>query len=143
MLTEWLLGLKIDLIVNDVRVIEWRGGPISVAGLTEDAPGIEQALSRLKTSPRPRLVLVHEPEVAERIPTAAADLILAGHTHGGQITLPFLERAIVRRFSGSRYVEGLYTINGNPVYVNRGLGCTGMPLRFRAAPEVAFIRLSR
>jgi predicted MPP superfamily phosphohydrolase len=143
LLSTWLRELDVDLLTNEMREVEIHGGRVTVAGMSEDAPGIEEAIGRLIRSLRPRIVMVHAPEVAERLPEGSADLVLAGHTHGGQITIPFLEKAIVRRFSGSRYVEGLYSINGNPVYVNRGLGCTGIPFRFRARPEVSFFRLAR
>jgi len=87
--------------------------------------------------------LVHVPDLVEKIPRGAADLVLAGHTHGGQFTLPFLEQHIVRYGCGSNYVDGLNTINDMPVYINRGLGYTGFPVRFRARPEVALVRLVR
>jgi predicted MPP superfamily phosphohydrolase len=106
-------------------------------------PGFDRAVEDVLASSRPRIALVHEPEVAERLPWGAADLVLCGHTHGGQITLPGLEPFIVRRFAKTKYVEGIYQIQGMPVYVNRGLGTTGLPIRFRARPEVALITLVR
>ena len=73
----------------------------------------------------------------------AVDLVLAGHSHGGQIAIPGLTRRIVHLFNGSRYVDGFYMVNGNRVYVNRGLGATGLPVRFRAAPELTILQLVR
>jgi predicted MPP superfamily phosphohydrolase len=129
--------------MNQTVCVQKRGAGISFAGLTLGAPGFDQVVEDLLASSRPRIVLVHEPEVAERLPRCAADLVLAGHTHGGQITLPGLEPYIVRKFANTKYVEGIYEVHGMPVYVNRGLGTTGLPIRFRARPEVAFITLVR
>jgi predicted MPP superfamily phosphohydrolase len=77
------------------------------------------------------------------LPAEVADLILSGHTHGGQVALPGLAGPTVRLLTGSRYVDGMYDVNGSPVYINRGLGCVGLPVRFRANPEVTLITLSR
>jgi predicted MPP superfamily phosphohydrolase len=138
-----LTSLGVTMLVNRATCIAQERGGISVVGLTTEAPGFEEAVDRLLESARPRIALMHEPDLAERLPPDSADLILAGHTHGGQITLPGLEAIIVRLFSGSSYVQGMYRVNGMRMYVNRGLGSTGMPLRFRAHPEVAVIRLAR
>jgi predicted MPP superfamily phosphohydrolase len=129
----------IDLLEN--RAICVNG--VSFIGLTDEVDGFERAIEELLDSDHPRIGLIHTPDLAERLPNGSADLLLAGHTHGGQVALPFLEGYIVRAFCGSRYVQGMYRVNGNAVYVNRGLGCVGLPLRFRAAPEVTLIRLVR
>ncbi|HZU13556.1 MAG TPA: metallophosphoesterase [Chloroflexota bacterium] len=147
---EVMAGLRSTLAAAGMDVLENRGtcltrngAGISVFGLTADMAGWEDAVDWLLRSDRPRLVLIHEPDLAERLPPGCADLVLAGHTHGGQIAVPGLKGPIVRRMCGSRYVEGMYEINGNPVYINRGLGCVGLPLRVWANPELTFIRLVR
>lgn len=131
------------LLVNTATCVEPDQGGISFVGLTDDEPGFEDGIAALLSAGRPRIVLLHEPDLAERLPSGSADLILAGHTHGGQFTIPGMEHLIVRWGCDSRYVAGMYTVNGMPMYVNRGLGCTGIPLRFRAHPEVTVIRLTR
>ena len=131
-------------VLNNEAVCLTRGSDgISLVGLTDEEDSFERGLDALQTAARPRIALIHIPDLAEKIPYGAADLVLAGHTHGGQFTLPFLERLIVRHGCGSNYVEGLNTINDMPVYINRGLGYTGFPVRFRARPEVTLIRLVR
>jgi predicted MPP superfamily phosphohydrolase len=105
-------------------------------------PRFDAAIAALLDAPRPRIVLIHEPDLAGWLPARGVDLVLAGHTHGGQATLPFLERVIVRAFARSHFVEGWYSVNDNLMYVNRGLGFTGYPLRVRVRPEVAIFRLS-
>jgi uncharacterized protein len=142
-LTRGLTGLGMRILTNEATRVCHRGGEATFIALTEDAPGFEGAVADLLAAKRPRIVLVHEPDLAERLPQGAADLVLAGHTHGAQIHVPFLKQATVRLFSLSRFEDGLHNVKGTPVYVNRGLGCTGLPIRFRSAPEVTLIHLIR
>ena len=65
-------------------------------------------------------------------------LAFAGHTHGGQIRLPFAEASNLPRGSG-RYVDGWYTERGSRMYVSRGIGTSILPIRFRCAPELPII----
>lgn len=133
----------IRILTNEAVCVGRGGAGISFVGLTDEEDTFERGIYALQTSARPRIALVHMPDLVEKIPHGAADLVLAGHTHGGQITLPYLEQAIVRHGCGSNYVDGLITINAMPVYINRGLGYTGLPIRFRARPEIVLIRLIR
>lgn len=147
---EIVLALETALESLDIRVLRNQGACVekgdaglSIFGLTPQASGADEVANMLAMAPRPRIVLVHDPDDAEMLPPGSVDLVLSGHTHGGQIALPGLREWAVRHFNGSRYVQGMYHINGNRVYVNRGLGCTGLPVRFRAAPELTIIQLSR
>lgn len=147
---EIVARLKKELEAAGIRVLEnellcvHRGDAgLTLAGLETEAPGWDEAVRKLSESGRPRVVLMHVPDCAERLPFGIADLILTGHTHGGQIAFPGLEKKTVQKMCGSDYVEGMYEINGSRVYVNRGLGCVGVPVRFRANPEVTFLTLSR
>ncbi len=142
-LTDHLHDSGITVLTNEAVCLQRGSAGISLVGLTDEEDSFERGLAMLQTSARPRIALVHVPDLVEKIPRGAADLVLAGHTHGGQFTLPFLEQHIVRYGCGSNYVEGLNTINEMPVYINRGLGYTGFPVRFRARPEVALVRLVR
>jgi predicted MPP superfamily phosphohydrolase len=132
----------IRVLTDQAACVEREGAGVSFIGLSNDAVGFDRGVAALLAADRPRVALVHDPELAERMPPASADLVLAGHTHGGQIALPFLTPWIVRHGSGSHYVGGLYRVNGMPLCINRGLGCVGLPLRFRAPPEVTVIRLT-
>ena len=135
------IGLRV--LENDGVCIPRGGAAVSFIGLTADAPGWDQGIERLLAATHPRIALVHAPDSAEYLPRGAADLVLAGHTHGGQFTLPGLESWVAWKFARTRYVAGMYSINEMPVYVNRGLGMTGLPLRFRARPELTLLRLVR
>lgn len=142
-LRSMLCSLGVRVLANETVSVHKEDAAISFTGLEEREPGFDAAVATLPNRQRPHIVLVHNADVAQRFAPGVADLVLAGHTHGGQITLPGLTGLVVRRFNGSKYVQGWYRINDNPVYINRGLGCTGLPIRFRARPEVTFFRLRR
>ncbi len=89
----------------------------------------------------PNILLSHNPDV---FPVAAAqgfDLTLAGHTHGGQINFEILHRNLNIVQLMTPYVYGLYEQGGKSIYVTRGVGTIGVPIRLGAPPEVALIRL--
>jgi len=141
-LTRCLEDLGVHVLVNRGVCVYRNGAGISFVGLTDD-DGFEEAVATLLASSRSRIALIHQPDLVESLPSGAADLVLSGHTHGGQITLPGLERFVTRRIAHSKYVGGWNRINHMPVYVNRGFGTSGLPIRFRAPPEVTFFRLVR
>lgn len=140
-----LRALGVAVLENNGVCVSRDGHGVSFVGLTgeEGYAQFDRGLQALAAAARPRIALIHKPDMAELVPPGGADLILCGHTHGGQIVIPGLRRWTVRRFCGSHFVEGMYEVNGMRMYINRGLGCTGLPFRFRAAPEVTLIRLVR
>lgn len=144
-LADGLRTLDVTVLQNNTVCITHCGEGISFVGLSgeEGYAEFDRGLRALAASDHPRVALIHNPDMAELLPVGSAELVLCGHTHGGQIVLPGLRRWTVRRFCGSHFTHGLYEINGMPVYVNRGLGCSGLPFRFRAAPELTLITLVR
>ncbi|MDZ4766164.1 MAG: metallophosphoesterase [Chloroflexota bacterium] len=87
------------------------------------------------------ILLAHEPDFADiAAPTRRFDLQLSGHAHGGQIRIPFVTPRFLPIY-GERYSNGLYLVQRMMVYSNRGLGTTGIPIRFRCPPEVTVITL--
>jgi predicted MPP superfamily phosphohydrolase len=91
---------------------------------------------------RPTLLLSHEPQVFDLPETAGISLILSGHTHGGQVSLPFVG-APARFLNEFKYLRGLYERAGTQLYVSRGTGVVGLPIRLGARPEIAVLRLRR
>ena len=142
-LTRELRTEGVHVLTNEVMSVRHGSSIVTVAGLARERPGMEEAIEALARAPRPRVVLVHWPDEAVSLPAGSADLVLAGHTHGGQVALPGLRAFTVRHFCKSQFVEGWYAVSGNRLYVNRGLGCTGYPVRFRSRPEVTIFRLTR
>ena len=84
----------------------------------------------------PRILLAHSPDIVDQLGGAHFDLVLAGHTHGGQVNLPFFDGAWMLNGASSHYVKGLYKVNGSPLYVNRGIGTAKLPIRLGARPEI-------
>jgi len=91
---------------------------------------------------RPTLLLSHEPQVFDLPEVAGVSLILSGHTHGGQVSLPFIG-APARFIAEFKYLRGRYERAGTQLYVSRGTGVVGLPVRFGARPEIAVLRLRR
>jgi predicted MPP superfamily phosphohydrolase len=89
--------------------------------------------------------LQHSPDAVDELRDRGADqrvdLFLCGHTHGGQVCLPFWGAIVTLTKSHKKYERGRYEARGVPMYVNRGVGTTGPPVRFLARPEVAVIDL--
>ncbi len=114
-----------------------------VGDLWEDEVSFEKALANVPED-MPRLVLSHNPDAAERVtPDRRVDLMLSGHTHGGQIALPLIGPPIAPSEYGFKYLGGLCQGPHNPVIVSRGVGLAGIPLRFGVPPEVGLITLHR
>jgi uncharacterized protein len=87
------------------------------------------------------ILLAHEPDFADTsAPTKRFDLQLSGHSHAGQIRLPFI-RPLALPTLGQKYYAGLYQIRGMELYTNRGIGVTGLHLRFNSRPEITVITL--
>ena len=89
------------------------------------------------------LLLSHNPDV---FPVAAGmgyDLVVGGHTHGGQVTVEILEQTLNASRFFTPYVAGLYRRDSSSLYVSRGIGTINLPMRLGARPEVALLRLRR
>jgi hypothetical protein len=87
------------------------------------------------------ILLSHNPDVFPVAAQMGYDLTMAGHTHGGQVTVEILQQYLnVARFF-TPYIHGVYEKNGKSVYVSRGLGTVGVPARVGAPPEVSLIKL--
>jgi uncharacterized protein len=90
---------------------------------------------------RPRLVLAHNPRTIEGLDGRRCDLMLSGHTHGGQVNLPKLGRVTLSKKS-RRFAAGLYTVDSTVLYVNKGVGF-GWRFRYGVRPEIAVLMLDR
>ncbi|MGH7571806.1 MAG: metallophosphoesterase [Gemmatimonadota bacterium] len=126
------------LLVNETFLGEHAGRSYAITGLDDlvrGRPDLETATAGLDPGPN-RLLIEHCPAFRDEIPEGSRPAwMIAGHTHGGQITL--LGWAPFRPLGSGRYVEGWYRDPGTPMYVCRGIGTVGIPARFFAPPEVA------
>ncbi|KUO70950.1 MAG: phosphoesterase [Desulfosporosinus sp. BRH_c37] len=91
-----------------------------------------------------RLVLAHSSDCLDDVAENGAELLLTGHTHGGQIRLPGLPPLITNTYLGDLgFYEGYHVISGIPLYINRGIGESVLPFRFNVPPEIAFFTLHK
>lgn len=92
---------------------------------------------------RPSVLLSHQPRVLDAPQTAGVSLILSGHTHGGQVRLPYLGSPASLMGEDFKYLRGRFESDGRQLFVVRGTGVIGLPVRLGARPEVAVLRLRR
>ncbi len=110
----------------------WIGGMDSIWG---GRPHIHEALKD-RPGEAPVVLLMHEPDYADHVALASMPLLqLSGHTHGGQVCLPG-GHPIQLPSWGRKYSRGLYQVGKVQLYVNRGLGCMDVPVRFACPPEI-------
>jgi predicted MPP superfamily phosphohydrolase len=128
---------------NQGLVLEHEGARLGVAA-TDDLwtkrADVGATLASLPVDV-PRVVLAHDPELFDALAEGGAALVLSGHTHWGQVGVPWLaERWSLGRL-GHRYNGGLYRRGRATLWVHPGVGATGVPIRFGVAPEVTLIVL--
>jgi len=144
-------GLPIIWLMDEVERVEVRGHRICIAGLrcTRELSSDAPRLRRLLVDVPPEtftLLLYHSPDLMREAVSLGVDLYLCGHTHGGQIRLPFLGALITSSEFGKQYEMGRYEENGTTLYVSRGLGMEGLGApraRFLSPPEAIVWRLLR
>jgi len=122
------------------------GPALCLAGVGDYWEGevsLDQALAGVDEGV-PRLLLSHNPDVAEIVgPGRRVDLMLSGHTHGGQVRLPLMPPPMTSSKFGSKYLGGHCEGPHCPVIVSRGVGLAFLPIRFRVPPELGLITLRR
>ncbi len=132
-------GIKV--LMNESALLQRGGDHLWLLGCGDLFAGnfdLERALGSLPSTDEPRFLLMHNPQPIESIAHHGFDLVLSGHTHGGQISLPFVPPKV-----GNKYLAGLFYVGASRLYVCRGLGVTGVPIRFMTTPEIACFRLVR
>ncbi|HEV2465321.1 MAG TPA: metallophosphoesterase [Acidobacteriaceae bacterium] len=135
---------NIPLLNNAYTPIEQNGARFWLAG-TEDAVYKHMDLDKAVPPPsvagnEPVILMVHEPDVLPQVAHYNVDLMFSGHTHGGQVRFPLLPPFNLPPL-GRKYVEGLFRQGRTQLYVNRGVGTVGIPMRFNCPPEIAEITL--
>ncbi|HWE52970.1 MAG TPA: metallophosphoesterase [Bryobacteraceae bacterium] len=138
-------GIKI--LRGEARELRFGKGVLNIAGVDFQSFGDKPAyLERAEELVRPgatNLLLSHNPDVFPVAVRKGYDAMLAGHTHGGQVTVEILNRtANFARFF-TPYVAGLYRLDGRSCYVNAGIGTIAVPFRIGAPPEISLFRLRK
>jgi predicted MPP superfamily phosphohydrolase len=125
------------LLVDEADTIELRGRRVQIVGV--DPRSFRRGLSRPEALADPaadlRILLCHFPRVLDSLAVGAFQLVLAGHMHDGQITVPYLRGKLRLAHLGAPYTTGVYQRPRTVMHVSPGLGTTLVPFRFFARPE--------
>jgi predicted MPP superfamily phosphohydrolase len=135
-----LKGAGVRVLENEAARVEKDGQAFWLAGLADlwtRRPDIEGTLSQVSDG-SPVVALTHNPDIFPRIP-ARVILTLAGHTHGGQVNLPFVGRPVVPSQFGQLYAQGHIKEGGRHLFVTSGVGTSMLPVRFRVPPEIVVL----
>ena len=130
----------ITVLRNDTCRIHTDHGVLHLAGMDTRYMGeinVRKSLAGWKTN-QPLVLMMHEPDVADVFAAAGVKALqLSGHTHGGQLRIMGMPPLAIRRAHwGKKYLTGHYDVGSMQLYVNRGIGCVGVPLRIGCPPEV-------
>lgn len=138
----WLKRTRQDLRHKSVR-LERNRQPLWLAGagdFWEDHRPLDELLGQIPESDC-RLVLAHNPDSADSDFTARVDLMLSGHTHGGQVSIPLLGPPVLP-VRNRNYTSGLkQSKRGTNVFISRGIGWALLPVRFNCLPEIVLLEL--
>lgn len=141
-----LKAADFTLLCNEsAEILSERGHTVLLCGLDDSLfgkPDGSQFLQNDKKNYAYRILMLHEPDVAQLWSHSDFQLILAGHSHGGQVRLPFWQGE--KTVLAQQYLRHFYTLNGETglqLYVNTGLGTSHIPVRFGVPPEIAVFDL--
>lgn len=148
--TERLVSVGIPVLENTATLLQRPEGGFWLAGLGDQlaipigngrfrgVDDLDGTMAQIGDSDSPVILLAHEPDIFPRVPPRV-DLTLSGHTHGGQVRLPFIGAPLVPSRYGQRYAQGHITEDGRQLVVSAGLGCSMLPVRFGVPPEIVII----
>ncbi len=146
-----LAAVRIPLLENDAVLLDDRGRRFWLAGLGDQLAhwlgpshfrgedDLRGTLAKID-SDDPLILLAHEPDIFTKVPERVA-LTLSGHTHGGQIVLPFVPPVWTPSQYGARFAYGHIVEQGRHMIVSGGLGCSKVPLRLGVPPEIVRVTL--
>lgn len=137
-----LRGEGIVVLRDEHTIVRINGEPLPIVGIDDPWTRVANVARAFAGANGPfTLALTHRPYVFEHWSRRGAHLFLAGHTHGGQVRLPWLGPPFVPSQYGRRYAHGLFRREDTYMYVNSGVGMIPPPVRFNCPPEIAFLRL--
>jgi predicted MPP superfamily phosphohydrolase len=149
--TEALTASNIVVLRNSFSALDRGSSRIWIAGVddpVEGHPDMDRAIPAFirNRTEEPTLFLCHAPDFADNLlrhpAGSAVQLMLSGHTHGGQVRIPFAGPMNLP-YLGKKYVEGIFQLEGLQLYVNRGIGTVGVPFRLNCPPEITSMILRR
>lgn len=137
----------INLLENECVRLNISGENVQICGVDDyhygfaDLPLVAAQVDRVSGL---RVLLSHSPDIVETIPNGDYHLVLAGHTHGGQICIPHPTKGkILLSTSGSRFGTGIYRLSNLVMHVSPGVGTTLIPFRLLSRPEITLLEMVR
>ncbi len=139
LITDLFRAEGITVLINEGMRFEKDGHSFWLAGVDDTMVGLEDLSLALAGASRSemKLLLAHNPIILRRAARAGIDLVLSGHTHGGQVALRAERTSGARR----RLLRGLGRLGSTQMYVTRGLGTVVLPIRYGCPPEVSLLEL--
>lgn len=142
LVTDLLRGEGINVLINEGFRFQARGGSFWLAGVDDLMAGKTDVRSALRGADEAemKLLLAHNPSIIRRAAWYGVDLMLSGHTHGGQVKIRDEENRIIPR---RKMTSGLHRRQDTQVYITRGIGTVVVPFRYRCPPEISLIELRK
>jgi predicted MPP superfamily phosphohydrolase len=131
-------------LLNDLHMVVRNGESLCFAGVDDVSEGKDNLAAFYSRLPlnTDSILLAHEPDYADTAsPTMRFGLQLSGHSHGGQVVIPFLGPPILPKWA-RKYPSGLYRVGEMLLYTNRGVGMTSPFIRFNCRPEITVFTLN-
>ena len=134
-------GIKV--LENEVAQVNARGTSLWLVGLADlwTRPQLIPETVAKVPQGAPMIALTHNPDIFPRVPERVP-LLLAGHTHGGQVNFPFIGSVVQSSRLGQRYERGHVFENNHHLFVTTGIGTSILPVRFRVTPEIVLLTIN-
>lgn len=132
----------IRILEDDVVEVKWRQGSFWLVGLADmwtRPQHVDETIAKVPSGSA-IIALTHNPDIFPKL-SKTVPLLLAGHTHGGQVRLPLIGTPVTPSDYGQRYAAGHIFENDHHLFVTSGIGTSILPLRFRVPPEIVILTL--
>jgi predicted MPP superfamily phosphohydrolase len=144
-LTRLLRERGARVLRNESEHVRRGGAELRIAGIDDPMTGkadLDRTLAGYRAG-APAVLLSHYPDFFEEAAARGVSLVLSGHTHGGQVAVPFFTRRFSLSTLARQHAHGVHVRGKSRLFVNAGLGTTGPPMRVGVAPEIAVLVLRR
>jgi len=144
LIVKELKSANLNILIEENQKLSYNGQEFYVAG-TEDLwypikPNLKKALKDIPEESF-KILLSHQPDIFDEAVKRNVNLTLSGHTHGGQISIPFFGMPLNIVMFVTHYISGLFKKDKSYLYVNNGIGFVGPPFRLNVPPEISLITL--